>query len=221
MQNLTEKTALLVGASGLIGSQLLKKLLDSPYYKSVIVLARKPLGLMHPKLQEYIFDFENPDASMVHGNDVFCCLGTTIKKAGSKEAFQKVDLVYPIQIARLAKNNGAEKFLIVTAMGANSNSSIFYNQVKGKVEQELREIEYPTLHIFRPSLLLGERTERRVGERIGAIFSNILNPFMVGSLRKFRAIDSGKVAAAMIANAKETKKGVFIHSSDELQKYIQ
>tara|TARA_R110002124_G_scaffold178274_2_gene346170 strand:+ start:340 stop:1002 length:663 start_codon:yes stop_codon:yes gene_type:complete len=220
MSYLTERTALIVGATGLIGQQLLKKLLDSPYYTRVIVLARRPTGIMNSKMVEHIYDFENPDARLVRGEDVFCCLGTTIKKAGSKEAFRKVDLEYPLQIARFAQQNGAQKFLIVTAMGANPDSSIFYNQIKGKVEQRLQELQYEILHIFQPSLLLGERTERRVGERIGTIFANILNPFMVGSLRKFRAIDSNKVASAMIANAKESKKGVFIHHSDELQKYL-
>lgn len=216
----SKRTALLVGASGLIGGHLLEKLLHSPYYDKVIVLARRTTPNMSNKLTEIIIDFDNLVATQIVADDVFCCLGTTIKKAGSKEAFKKVDRDYPLRIAKMAKDNGAKKFLIVTALGADPSSTIFYNRVKGEVEQGLKALDFEALHIFRPSLLLGERIENRPGERMGAIFSSILNPLMIGSLRKFRAIDSHKVASAMLANAKESKKGVFLYKSDELQNYF-
>lgn len=215
----TPRTALLVGATGLIGKQLLTKLLHVPYYDKVVVLTRRSLGMVHTKLEEVIFDFNNPNASLVKGNDIFCCLGTTIKKAGSKEAFKKVDLVYPLSIARLALKNGAEKFLIVTAMGSDAESGIFYNQVKGEVEKGLSLINYPTLHIFRPSLLLGDRQETRLGEKAGEVLATIFKPLMFGPLKKYRAIDSGKVANAMLAFARKSERGTFVHESDALQAF--
>ncbi|CAG4999231.1 hypothetical protein DYBT9275_02183 [Dyadobacter sp. CECT 9275] len=213
------KTALLVGATGLIGGQLLTKLLHSPYYSKVIVLVRKPTQIRNTKLAEVIFDFDKPDASKVIADDIFCCLGTTIKKAGSQEAFRKVDMEYPVEIAKLGLKNGAEKFLIVTAMGADPNSSIFYNKVKGETEKQLSVLGYSTLHIFRPSLLLGDRTETRMGEKIGEVVSKIFKPLMLGALKKYRAIDSSKVANAMLSLARNTEKGIFIHDSGELQQY--
>ena len=215
-----KRTALLIGATGLIGSQLLTKLLHSPFYSNVIVLARRSLGLKNTKLTEVIFDFERPDASTVMADDVFCCLGTTIKKAGSRGAFKKVDFEYPLKVAKLAKLNGASKYIIVTAMGADAKSGIFYNRVKGEVESELKQLNFDSLHILQPSLLLGERSEPRLGEKVGEILAAILKPIFLGPLRKYRAIDSERVANAMVAFAKMPEKGVFIHDSGELQKFI-
>ena len=215
----SSRTALVIGATGLIGSQLLTKLLHTPYYDKVVVLTRRTLGISNTKLNEVIFDFENPDSSKVVANDVFCCLGTTIKTAGSKEAFKKVDFEYPLTIAALALKNKADKFLIVTAMGADASSGIFYNKVKGEVEQGLTSLKYPVLHILRPSLLLGDRKETRFGEKVGEVLAAVFKPIMLGPLKKYRAIDSNKVANAMLALAKKTDSGVFIHDSDELQAY--
>jgi uncharacterized protein YbjT (DUF2867 family) len=219
MTTSTSRTALLVGATGLVGKQLLTKLLHVPYYDKVIVLTRRSLGMVHTKLHEHIFDFENPDTSLVKADDIFCCLGTTIKKAGSKEAFKKVDLIYPLRIAKLALKNGAEKFLIVTAMGSDAESGIFYNQVKGEVEKDLSLLNFPILHIFRPSLLLGNRQETRLGEKAGEVLATIFKPIMLGPLKKYRAIDSGKVANAMLAFARKNEKGIFIHDSGDLQSF--
>lgn len=214
------KTALLVGASGLVGSQVLSRLLRSPYYQKVVVLTRRPLEIKNTKLTELLFDFDRPDASKVVADDVFCCLGTTIKQAGSQDQFRKVDYEYPLRIAKLAKLNGAQKYLIVTAMGADAKSSIFYNRVKGEVEEELRALQYPALHILRPSLLLGKRDERRMGEKVGEVFMSVLRPVMVGPLKKYRAIDSGRVANAMVTLVKGSEQGSFVHDSAALQEYV-
>lgn len=128
------KTALVAGATGLIGHQLVNQLLQSDFYSEVRVLVRKPTNKQAPKLIEILYDYNQPDLSQVQGDDVFCCLGTTMKKAGSKEAFIQVDHDYPLQIARAAKQNGAMQYLIVTAMGADPSSSFFYNRVKVKYE---------------------------------------------------------------------------------------
>ncbi len=218
------KTALVVGATGLIGHQLVNQLLQSELYSEVRVLVRKSLEKQHPKLVEVLYDFNQSDASVVQGDDVFCCLGTTMKKAGSKGAFTRVDHDYPLQIARAAKQNGATQFLIVTAMGANPKSSFFYNRVKGNVEEDLKKLGFAALHIFRPSLLLGSRDEKRLGEKIGESLMGVFDPLMLGPLKKYRAIDSAKVANAMMVAAQDplleqVLQGVFVHESDQMQRF--
>ncbi|GAB2775824.1 oxidoreductase [Rhabdobacter roseus] len=214
------KTALLVGATGLIGQQVLELLLQSPHYTQVKVLVRRPLGIPpHKKLEEIVYNFDAPNADLVEGDDVFCCLGTTMKKAGSKEAFRRVDQEYPVQVGTFARQKGAQKYLIVTAMGADAEASLFYNRVKGEVEEELMALGYPTLHVLRPSLLLGKRKETRLGEKVGEGLAKVFGPLLLGPLRKYRAIDSAKVARAMVELAQKKETGVFIHLSDSLQKY--
>jgi uncharacterized protein YbjT (DUF2867 family) len=215
----SNKTALLIGATGLVGSEVLTRLLHSPFYSSVIVLTRRPLEIRNTKLTEVSFDFDRPDATSIVADDIFCCLGTTIKKAGSRDAFRKVDLDYPVKIGKLAKLNGASQYLIVTAMGADADSGIFYNRVKGEVEQELRDIAYETLHILRPSLLLGDRKETRRGEKIGEVLTAVFKPLMIGPLKKYRAIEASKVANALLSLARRGEKGVFVHDSVELKTF--
>ena len=195
---------------------MLAKLLASPAYETVKVLLRAPLKIADLKLQTILFDFDNPDASKVVADDVFCCLGTTIKRAGSKVAFRKVDFDYPILIAQLAKLNGAQRFSIVTAMGADAHSSIFYNQVKGEVEQKLAKFDFESLLIFRPSLLLGNRPERRFGEQIGGVFMRLFSPIIP---QKYRAIEAVKVAEAMLQKTVGATPGVHVFESDALQGY--
>ncbi|KAA6439456.1 oxidoreductase [Dyadobacter flavalbus] len=213
------KTALLAGATGLVGQQVLQNLLETPYYSEVKVLTRRPLNISNPRLTEIITDFDKPDRTLIRADDIFCCLGTTIKKAGSQEAFKKVDLDYPVRIAEFAKINGAEKYLIVTAMGADTKSVFFYNRIKGEVQEKLAAMKFDSLHILQPSLLLGKRAESRLGEKIGEVFSNLFAPFMNGSLKKYKAIESSKVARAMVSLAMKPEKGIFIHDSAALQQY--
>ncbi len=212
---MTSKSALLVGASGLVGGELLRQLLDSDRYKKVTLFVRQPLPLDHPKLEQIVVDFENLTAYREHVrvDDLFCCLGTTIKKAGSKEAFRRVDYAYPQQLAQLAKEEGVKNFLLITAMGANAASNIFYSRVKGEVEADIRSLNLPALHIFRPSLLLGERNEFRFGEQVGAVFSKLLAPLMP---RKYRPIQGKTVAAAMIRAAQSEQSGTQIYPSDHI-----
>lgn len=213
------KTALLVGATGLVGQQVLQNLLASPHYSEVKVLSRRTLNIDNPKLTEIIFDFEHPNRTLVKADDIFCCLGTTIKKAGSEEAFKKVDLDYPLKIAEFAKINGARKYLIVTAMGADTKSVFFYNRIKGEVQEKLAAMKFESLHILQPSLLLGNRKEERTGEKIGGVLSKLFAPFMNGALKKYKAIDSAKVACAMVSLAMKPERGVFMHDSAALQTF--
>lgn len=208
------KTALIIGATGLIGNQLTQKLCQSVHYERVKVLVRKPLGWQHPRLQEIQFDFDRPNGLLTQADDVFCCLGTTMKKAGSKEAFRKVDYDYPMTVARLAREQGATQYAIVTAMGADVDSMFYYNRVKGEVERDLAALNYPTLLIFRPSLLLGNRPESRLGEKLGEGFMKLFNPLIPA---KYKAIDSGRVAEFMCEKAQQGLAGLQVFESDQMQ----
>ena len=210
------KTALVVGATGLIGDLLTHQLVESAAFDRVKVLTRKALAWQHPRLQEIGFDFDHPNSLLVQADTIFCCLGTTIKKAGSKAAFRTVDYQYPLDVARLGLANGASQFAIVTAMGADSGSSFFYNQVKGDIERDLTALTYPTLLIFRPSLLLGDRPEKRLGERIGSGFMRLFAPLIPA---KYKAIDASQVANAMLQTSGQGLTGRHIFESDVLQGY--
>ena len=210
------KTALILGASGLIGKHLTQKLLASNHYEKVKVIVRKPLNLIHPKLEQIVMDFDNLDASKVLADDIFCCLGTTMKKAGSKDAVYRVDYTYPVEIAQLGFQNGAKRFAIVTAMGSDSKSIFYYNRVKGDVETTLKNIGFEALLIFRPSLLLGKRSESRVGEQIGEALSKLLRPLIPS---KYRAIEAYKVAKAMVTITASNVKGTLVYESDVMQEF--
>jgi uncharacterized protein YbjT (DUF2867 family) len=214
------KTALLAGASGLIGSQLLPLLLASDRYSKVIVLARKETGTVHPKIESHVIDFDNLQnlGEALKCDDVYCCLGTTMKQAGSKEAFRKVDFDYPLALAHATRKLGAKQYSIVTAMGANRDSSIFYNQVKGEVEDAISAIDFESIHIYRPSLLLGPRRNTRVGEIVGGVLGKL---FMVITPKRYRPIKSLKVARAMLSYASREEEGIYFHPSDTLQTYIK
>ncbi len=211
-----KRIALVVGATGLVGSWVVEKLLKTDKYNTIRVLTRKPLSIQNPRLESIIFDFENPDSNLVWGDDVFCCLGTTMAKAGSKAAFYKVDFTYPLQIANMALANGAKRFAIITAMGADATSMVYYNRVKGEVEEALRNLGYESLLIFRPSLLLGNRAEKRLGERIGEAFMRFLKPLIP---TKYRAVEAEKVANAMVLIAVSSVRGTVVYESDILQEF--
>jgi uncharacterized protein YbjT (DUF2867 family) len=215
------KTALVAGPTGLIGRQLLDLLLSDDAYQKVVALTRNPLGIDNPKLREVVLDLDriSEQREILRADDVFICLGTTIAKAKTKENFYKVDFYYPSILAKLMHENGAQQFLIVSALGADSHSSVYYNRVKGEMEIAISQEPYRAIHIFRPSLLLGPRKEKRVGEDAAKVFFRLFGWLFVGPLKKYRAIDSAKVARAMIEEAKKNQSGVFIHESAALQGY--
>lgn len=213
-----QKTALIAGASGLVGSQLLTLLLASERYAKVIVVGRRPLPQVHPKLEQRVLDLDHLDQHRLGliADDVYCCLGTTMRQAGSKEAFYKVDYLYVVKLAALTAGNFAAQFLVVSAMGADAESRIYYNRVKGEMEQAVRQTPFRVIHIFRPSLLLGNRAEKRLGEQIGAVLMKALRPLMVGPLRKYQAVEAATVARAMLRAAEEDGGGIRVHLSDEI-----
>ena len=212
------KTALLVGATGLIGSQLLPLLLASERYAKVTVVGRRALPMQHSKLTQVVTELDQLAGlgPQLGADDVFCCLGTTIGQAGSREAFYKVDFQYVLALATLAAGHGATQFLVVSSMGADADSRVYYTQVKGEMEAAVRQVPFRAIHLFRPSLLLGERAQPRLGERVGAAVLGALTPLLRGPLRQYRPVSSAAVAAAMLRAAAESGSGVRVHSSDEL-----
>nr|WP_263326567.1 oxidoreductase [Neobacillus sp. Marseille-Q6967] len=220
--NHNKKNALILGATGLIGKELVKILIKQKNYEKIHLLVRRPVDISNENCDVHVVDFDNLHAfqELFKVSDVFCTLGTTIKKAKTQEVFRKVDYEYPIEAAKLAKEKGVEKFLIVTAMGADTKSRIFYNRVKGEVEASLIELDLPSLHIFRPSLLLGEREEFRLGEKIAEKASKLLNILMIGPLRPYRAIQGKTVAAAMAAVSNSRKSGINVYRSHEIEKML-
>lgn len=214
------KKAIIFGSTGLTGAALLQQLLENSGYQQVNRFLRTPDSLAREKLITIITDFTDLDA---HANtfseaDVFCCLGTTIAKVNfDKEAFKQADLYRPMQIAEAAKKFGANQFIIISALGANKNSSIFYNRVKGELEEQLKQLQLPAVHIMHPSLLLGERREKRKGEGIAKVLTTLFRPLMFGPLKKARPILASDVAKAMIRIAEKNNTGYHIYPSDQLQ----
>jgi len=214
------RTALVVGATGLVGQHLVESLLHSKEYDQVKILSRRKLAFEHKKITYILlenFDLLINVKDQLIAQDVFCCLGTTIKTAGSKEKFYQVDYEYPVKIAELALANQAKQYLLVSALGANAKSSIFYNKVKGEVEKAIKNSNYKTVHIFRPSILLGERSEKRLGEKVGIALMQAFSPLMLGGLKKYKPIKAKDVATAMHNCALENTTGTLIHESDKIK----
>lgn len=214
----TMRSALVVGATGLVGSSLVKLLCESEEYAAVNVISRRPLDFKHPKLVVKLCEFDQiAEKDIEFAHEVFCCLGTTMKKAGSKQQFEKVDFEYPLTIAAIAKNRGVGHFIVISAMGANEKALAYYSKVKGKLEAELIKMDFPQLSIVRPSLITGDRPEFRLGETIGDKVLKVLNPILIGPLKKMHSIPATQIALAMKVIALHGKKQkVAVYLSDEL-----
>jgi len=216
---INSKIALVFGASGLVGSHLIDFLLINKSFDLVKIFVRKKLDIKSNKIVQIISDFKNSDelSKDIDGDAVFCCLGTTIKKAGTQANFRKIDYELPLEIAKIALCNGVPSFLIVSAIGSDNNSSNFYLQTKGQLENDLMVLPFESLSIFRPSILVGYRNEFRFGEKIAVVFMKGLNPLMFGRLKKYRSIDAQKVAKAMSTVASNENYGIQIFESDEIE----
>jgi uncharacterized protein YbjT (DUF2867 family) len=214
------KKAIIAGASGSIGNSLVKQLLTNETYTEVLVLVRRDLGIKHPKLQQLVLNFEeiNNYAAQITGDVVFCCLGTTKSQTPDQGEYRKIDYQYPLDIAWIAQTNGARSYHLISAIGADKNSSTFYIRTKGEVERDLKAVPFESIHIYRPSLLDGERKQHRILEKISNVVMRVINPLLFGGLKKYRSIRVSTVARAMILNSMEEKKGVFVYESDRIQK---
>lgn len=212
------RSALVLGATGLIGGELIPQLLGNAEYGLVRALVRRPLGRTHPKLQAVTVSF---DALEAHAeafavDDIYCALGTTVRKSGSQEQYRKIDVEYPSRAAVLGKRAGARNCLLVTAMGANPGSSLFYNRIKGEAEEGVKAAGLAATHIFRPSFLIGDRQEHRPLERAALPLLLALNWALVGPLRPYRAIHAATVARAMIRAALSDADGLHVYPSDRI-----
>jgi uncharacterized protein YbjT (DUF2867 family) len=213
------KKALLAGASGLIGSELLQLLLQSESYEQVTAIVRRPLGLEHPKLKEIVCEFDRLEEiqEQLIADDVFCSLGTTIKKAKTREAMHRIDVDYPNSIAMLAKSQGARHFLVVSSMNANIHSPFAYSKMKAQLELNLQSVSYEALSIFRPSLLLGERSEFRFAENLAVKTAGVLSALFRRPISSRLAIEAKVVAQAMIQVANQDRTGMAIYTPNQIE----
>jgi len=213
------RSALLIGATGLVGGHCLRQLLRDEAYARVVTLGRRTQGPDRPGLEQHAIDFGRLSdyAGLFDAHDVFCCLGTTMRKAGSREAFRLVDFTYQYEAAKLAAVNGAEQLLLVSSTGASPRSRVFYSRVKGELEETVRDLPFRAVNLFRPSLLLGEREESRAGELLAERVLGLASFLLAGPLRKYRPVQARKVAAAMVRVAKEGRSGFHVFESDAVE----
>ena len=212
------RTALLAGATGLVGSHVLASLLANDAWSRVVTVGRRTTPQHHEKLEQRVVDLGGIEAlgDLPRADDVFCCLGTTIRQAGSQQAFRHVDYDFVVGLARAGVPMAATQFLLVSAIGADPESRVFYSRVKGEAEAAVRTLPYRAIQIFRPSLLLGERSAFRLGERIAMVGAPLLQLFLVSRLRRYRPIQARDVARAMVRIAREAPRGPNVFEYDAM-----
>lgn len=196
------KTAIVIGATGLVGNHITQKLLNDDRYKKVKVFVRRSLDISNPKLEEHIVDFDKIDLwkDKIASDELYSAIGTTIKKAGSKDAQYKIDFTYQYEVAKAASQNGVQKYLLVSSAGANYTSQNFYLQMKGKLDEEVKKLPFKQIIIFRPSILSGERSEKRLGESLGIKIAETITK-IIPALKNYRPIEASRLAEAMIKSA--------------------
>ncbi len=202
---INKKTAIVIGSTGMVGTQLIQLLLQSNEYSAVVSLVRRSSGIVHPKLIETCIDFDNRETwtDLVKGDVLFSTLGTTIAQAKTKAAQFKVDYTYQYNVAQIAANNGVASYVLISSAGANAKSMTFYMKMKGKLEVAIQSLPFEVISIIRPGQLAGNRTEKRFGEKIGLIMMSGLNK--LGLLKSYRPIHARQVALAMMNAAKKQK----------------
>ena len=219
----TPRIALVAGASGLVGGFLVTALLEASDYSRVFALTRRPLGREHPKLANRIVIFERM-AEQLKGlvaHDAFCCIGTTIAEAGSQEAFHDADVNAVLLFARAARAAGATRFVVVSSVGADSNSKKFYLRTKGEMEEAVTDLGFASVDILQPSLLTGPRKEMRPLEVVGGIFAPLINPLLTGAREAYRSIPAETVAKAMLGAARAGRRGVYRYTYGSIRQLAQ
>ena len=211
------RTAILAGATGLVGSGCLRLLLGDPAYDRVVALVRHPLTETDPRLDVRVIDFEQLGGIDLPADaDIFCALGTTIRKAGSQAAFRQVDYEYSRALALRGAAFHARQFALISSVGANAESGSFYLRVKGETERAITVLPFHAVHIFRPSILMGARAESRPAERAGIALTRLFEFALAGGLRKYRAMPAEVLAAAMLAAARQAQAGAHMYHYDEI-----
>lgn len=211
-----DKTAIIIGATGLVGSEVLHLLIEDEGYDTIKVFHRRPTGIKHPKLEEHIIDFDHIHEwqHLVTGDELYSALGTTIKKAGSQEVQYTIDYTYQYEVAKAAAENGVKKYSLVSSAGADHQSRMFYSRLKGELDDAVKELPFEVITIMRPSILAGERDESRLGESIGMFFMKFLTKFP--GLKKYRPIPGRVVAEGMRRSLKKCPPGYHIFELDEI-----
>lgn len=210
------KTAILLGATGLTGGILLQKLLKDPAYEKIILFSRSPVAVRDEKIEEHLIEMFRLDEyiELFKADVVFCCIGTTKSKTPNKETYRKIDFGIPVTAARLCKENGINTFLVISALGASANSSVFYNKIKGEMEEAVLSQKINNTFIFQPSLISGDREEKRFFENLAKNAMKIFNHVMLGPLKKYRSIDPETITEAMLMVAKQGYKKNRIESEE-------
>jgi uncharacterized protein YbjT (DUF2867 family) len=221
--NSTPRIALLAGATGLVGGLLLDALLDAPDYSRVFALTRRPLGREHPRLANRIVMFERMATQLkgLAAHDAFCCIGTTLRDAGSQQAFRAADVDAVLLFAQAARATGATRFVVVSSIGADPDSKKFYLRCKGEMEEAVTAVGFASLEIMQPSLLLGSRKQVRPLELLGTLVAPIVNPLLTGSREAHRAIPAETVARAMLGAARRGGRGIYRHSYAAIRQLAQ
>jgi uncharacterized protein YbjT (DUF2867 family) len=216
------KKAILFGASGFVGSYLLDELLNNPDYEKVIIVVRKKLDISHPKLTMLTGDYHSlPDLkTTIAADDIFIALGTTKKNTPDKDEYYQVDHDYPVLAAKIAKEKGARSVFVVTAVGPNANSRIFYIRTKGETERDILALDFEHTNFFRPSMIMGNRKEHRLLEKILIKLFSVINPIFIGALKRFRGITGKDIAKAMNNAAKNQSEKVKIYHWKEMKELL-
>jgi len=216
------KTAIILGSTGLTGNILLQELLQNPVYSKIKLFSRKSIGFTNPKVEEYLIDLLQLEKHKNNftADEVFCCIGTTNAKTPNKELYQKIDYGIPVAAAKLCKSNQINTFIVVSALGANHRSGVFYNRIKGEMENTVLTYSLPKTYLLQPSLIGGKRNEKRPGEYFFKIIMKIFNPLLLGPFKKYRTIDPETIVYAMIwlANTDFKKQRIISDEIKELAK---
>ena len=201
------KVANIIGSTGLVGHQLLTQILDHSEFEKVRIFVRRTTGIVHPKLEEQIIDFDQPESwrHLVQGDVLFSTLGTTIKTAKTKENQFRVDFTYQYEFAKVASENGVQAYLLVSSLGANPKSSVFYSRMKGELEDAIAKLPFRKLVIIRPSILDGDRQEKRAGEKVGLILSRFVTRFI---LKVYKPTPVNLLASKMISLSLQKVPGI-------------
>ncbi len=219
---MSEKTAAILGSTGMIGSYLLDLILTDKYYDTVKLLVRRPIQKNSERVEVKLVDFSDAESFKLalEGCDtIFSCIGTTQKNVkGDNQLYRKIDFDIPLKAARFGKDAGCTKFILVSSVGAKSESGTFYLRLKGELEEAIRQVGLDAVYIMQPSMLLGERTEKRTAEKVMQGAMKFLNPVLGGSLRKYRAIHGKTVANAMLNLAKDDRRGFYRYPYDDIKR---
>lgn len=213
------KRVVIAGASGLIGTKLLNLALSHQGVSEVLVLVRKELPLQHAKLKQLPVSFDRLEdySDLIQGDVIFCCLGTTKRKTPDQTDYRKVDYDYPLKLGAIGAKNNVQQYHLVSSLGADKNSLVFYSRLKGEIEEAIQKLSFTSIHIYRPSLLTGDRNEHRTGEKLMTTIMKFLNPLLVGPLKKYQSIEAEVVAMAMLTQSLKDLKGTFIYPSDKIR----